>query len=229
MTLGVGCGSLTTVPASQGSSQPPWQLAEEEYPSQRLLRLKFDDGSGGGSFRLALRLAAPDRYQARAVDLFGRPLWSAEVEPAAGTVVDHRQRRWCAIAGRAEGLRLPLAPFPMTALPALLVGRLPAQGEVRRLAEEGRFEVTGVDGLRWTGRERSGELVSWTLWREGDRRLSWVRQGGEAILSDPAGGFQLRWRSGTRHELPLPLTAMRLPEGYEEVPCRLLLDRLSPI
>ncbi|MGH9361964.1 MAG: hypothetical protein ACRD2T_08600, partial [Thermoanaerobaculia bacterium] len=104
---------------------PPWEIPAAALGSQRLYRVSTSGAQGEGSFRLSLLLAAPERYQARAVDPVGRALWTLDVEGERGLFLDHRSRAYCVFAGRFDISGVPLAPFPLVSLPALLLERVP--------------------------------------------------------------------------------------------------------
>jgi hypothetical protein len=110
-------------PAPPASS--PWQVPAAAYGSQILYRVGVAGAEGEGSLKLTLRLASPERYQAQAVDPLGRAVWGLDVEGDRGLWLDHRGRRYCRLSGALDLAFLPLGPLSLSALPPLLLGRLP--------------------------------------------------------------------------------------------------------
>lgn len=248
MALAAVSGCATTRPGREAAAGLPWEVPFSAFPTQRLYRVSYDGPEGGGSFKLTLRLAAPARYQVMAADPLGRPLWSLDAgvdgagEPAAsssgwemdvagGLWLDHRNRLLCHLRGRLEIAHL--TPFPVAALPALLLGRLPAapaSGEVApgvaaALAAgepplPGSLSYADADGRRWTATLAGGRPRAWSMREpgEGMAAVTWSGAGGEAVLSDRGRGVQVRWREvvaeplGTLHPLPAPA-------DYVEVDC----------
>jgi hypothetical protein len=206
---GGGAGS-----ASDGAE--PWQIPRSAYGLQRLYRVSFTSPEGEGSFRLTLRLTGPDRYQASAVDPVGRTLWSLDVAGDRGLFLDHRNRLFCRFEGGFDISGVPLSPFPLLSLPALLLGRVPAEpaSDVRRDGERVSFEDDRE--RRWDATVRAGALSGWILRDEQGPAAYLTRQDGWAILSDRRQGVQVRWREILREELrgePEPLAE---PAGYRE-------------
>jgi hypothetical protein len=197
----------------------PWLLPAGELGTQRLLRVGYDGPEGEGSFKLTLRLAADGRYQARAADPFGRALWSLDAAPDGGLWIDHRAEVACRLGGRFDLAAARLIPFPLAALPALLLGRLPEppHGVVERSGD--RLEFDDAEGRRWTARVAGGAPVAWTLWLDGEPAVWWHGSDGEAHLSDRLRRTQLRWRQVVREELAGALEPVAVPAGYEEVAC----------
>lgn len=222
-----GCASpaprAVVPPAAAAAVPAPWTVPAERYGTQSLYRVRFAGPDGDGSLRLTLRLAAAGRYQARAADAFGRPVWGLDVDPAGGLWVDHRRELVCRPLGRLDLAGVPLAPFPLAALPPLLLGRLPAPpadpAAVATAAD--RVEFRDAEGRRWSADLEAGEPRAWTLWGKAGRpRVSWQRAGEEAVLSDLESGVQLRWRETVREPLAAALEPLAAPPGYRLLPCR---------
>ena len=212
-----------------GAFAAAWTVQPADLATQRLFRVTYDGADGGGSFRLTLLLATPRRYQVRAVDPFGRALWTLDVDGDSGLWLDHRNRLTCTLAGRLDLAAARLAPFPLPALPALLLGRLPAPpaGEVDVEAAPGQGAEAGGtriafrddEGRRWSALLAAGLPTAWTLYDGGEAQVWWLLRDGEAFLSDAARGTQLRWRQTVREELPGDLAVPAVPEGYRAVDC----------
>jgi hypothetical protein len=207
----------------------PWEIPPELLASQRLYRVRYQGPEGEGGLRLTLWLATPERYRARAVDLLGRPLWSLAVDGDGGLWVDHRAEVFCRLRGRADLsdlAGLSLAPFPLAALPPLLLGRLPAPPApgTEPAPGGGTIEYRDAEGRRWTAALAGGAApTSWALWGEsggGGALLTWLAAAdGEAVLSDRAAGMQLRWRQVVAEALAGPPGAGEPPAGYREATC----------
>jgi hypothetical protein len=243
-----GCAGGGARPPA-GAADPavaPWQVPPAAVGTQRLYRMSYDGPQQGGSFRLSLRLASRQRYEVRAVDPAGRSLWTLAVSGEEGLWLDHRARAACRLAGNLDLAAAELTPFPLPAVPALLLGRLPAEpaGPVEEAAgageedDEGEGDVgeaavgVGGDGVvriayrdarerRWTATLEGGEPRSWSMSEvgAGSPSLWWLRRGGEAVLSDRIRGAQLRWRQTLAEPLGEGLAAPRVPADFSEVPC----------
>lgn len=234
--LTLGCASVTPAPPAAGEVggveasaveatgvEAAWSLPTAELGSQRLYRVSYDGPEENGSFRLTLLLETPERYQVRTVDPLGRALWTLDVAGEQGLWTDHRNRLFCRLDGAFDLAAARLAPFPLPALPALLLGRLPAPPATPVEGEgDGRISYRDAEGRRWSARLADGLPAAWTLYGEDGPSLLWSRQGDESYLSDRLRGSQLRWREVVREGLAEPLPA-RLPSarpaGYREADC----------
>jgi hypothetical protein len=175
--------------------------------------VRYEGERGRGSGRLALYLASPARFELAAADAFGTPLWSLRAADGEGLLVEPRQRRACRIEGGVDLPDLPLAPLVLSAVPALLLGRLPIDAEEGR-PSEAPGELRDARGRRFTYAVDSGRLSAWTLW-DGDRPALWWRGDGvEALLSVRTGGYQLRWREVAREPLTRQPAGTEPPAGY---------------
>jgi hypothetical protein len=169
---------------------------------------------------MTLRLAVPERYQVQAVDPVGRALWSLDVAEGRGVFVNHRSRTSCVFAGSFDLSEVPLGPFPLLTLPALLLGRVPST-PASEPKVEGR-QVTFRDGGERTWSvtlDSAGEVEGWTLAEGKEPTVWWIRQESWAILSDRARGVQLRWREVLAERLDRELAVLPVPPGYREEPC----------
>lgn len=224
-----------TSPLPDPGASPPWEIPPAAFATQRLFRVAYDGPEGEGGLRLTLRLAEPGRYQVETSDALGRPVWALEAARGGGRWIDHRQRRACRIGSRLEMEGLPLSPFPLLALPPLLLGRLPAApaGEAARRSlagTAGSFDFRDDEGRRWTGAVAAGAPVRWSLWEEevSAPRISWLERGGEAILSDRGRGVQVRWRQVVAEPLTLPLAELAMPDDYAVGQCAAAADLTAP-
>jgi hypothetical protein len=217
-----------------GPPLPPpadWEIPPEAFGSQRLYRVTFSGADGQGSLRLTLRLEAPQRYQVQAADPLGRAVWQLAVFDGKGLWLDHRRRVFCRFEDRFDLPFLRLGPLPLPALPALLLGRLPAAPAAASTSDaaeiqlgergDGGREESYRDGAGrlWTARLKSGRLESWNLEDGGVAALSWVRSGGGwMILSDRRKALQIRWKETLREALR-NLPPPSAPPDYGEQPC----------
>lgn len=222
-----GCatvGGRRPEPAPAGEIGRPWELPPRALGTQRLFRVSYDGPDGDGSFRLTLRLAAPDRYQVVAVDPLGRSLWTLDSAAEEGLWLDHRARAACRLSGSFDVVASRLTPFPLAALPALLLGRLPEPpaGEPPADAEE-RLDYRDASGRRWTATLDAGRVRSWSFAEPGDPTPSvfWSRaESGEAYLSDRIRGVQLRWRETVAEPMAgAGLEPLAVPASFVEVDC----------
>jgi hypothetical protein len=198
--------------------------------------VSYHGPEGEGSFRMTLRLAGLERYQVQAVDPVGRSLWSLDVTGERGLFLNHRSRTSCVFAGSFDLSGIPLGPFPLLTLPALLLGRVPAvpaasaagAAAVDR-AQGGNLTFDDAAGRSWAvSLAPDGAVQSWTLLEDGAPTVWWLRQDNAAILSDRARGVQLRWREVLSERLEKELAALEVPAGYREEPCRETADADSP-
>ncbi len=188
-----------------------WQIPAADLGSQRLFRLRYDGPEGEVGLRLTLWLAAPDRYRLSAADLFGRAVWSLSVEVDEGLWLDHRNSAYCRFAGTIELAAVPLSPFRFTALPALLLGRLP-EPPAEWLEPAG--EYLDDEGKRWTYQASNGRLLKWTVWQRGEPVAWWNGTGNEAILSQRGAGVQIRWREVVREPMARLPSPPPVPASY---------------
>jgi hypothetical protein len=202
-----------------GGLPEPWEIPASELHTQRLFRLRYGGPEGEGGLRLTLRIVAPARYRVSTVDLAGRALWSLSVEGEDGLWIDHRGERFCRFSGSLGLAALPLSPFPLPALPALLLGRAPAvpAGRVERTA--GRLEYQDSQGRRWRVETAGREVLEWTLWGEAGPAVWWRRQAGEAIVSERERAVQIRWREVLRESLLALPSPPEVPAAYAAASC----------
>jgi len=170
---------------------------------------------------MILRLAGPERYQLTAADALGRSLWAADYEATRFHFIDFRRALECH-SGKAFPLSdVPLRSLPITALPAVLLGRLPGQLVATGSRGETKSYVDS-EGRRWTVEEAAeGGVASWTLWL-GGKPVLWFRQlEQESVLSHPEGS-QFRWRQVVVEASETALETITPPPGVQNVDCELL-------
>jgi hypothetical protein len=182
--------------------------------------VSYSGPEGEGSFKVTLRLASPVRYQIQAVDPVGRSLWSLDVANDAGVSLNHRNRTYCIFEGRFDLDAAPLGPFPLLALPSLLLGRVPAEpaGPVEE-PRPGEVSFRDAEGRIWATIAKEGEVVSWTMAEASTPRVWWMRREGWAILSDRQRSMQVRWREVLREDLDREPQRLEAPSGYRQTAC----------
>ena len=234
----VGCNA--TLRPSSGSAVGPISaeggsagslllvLTDDDYPTQRLFRLRFDGPEGGGSGRLTMRLESPQRFEIAVADAFGRAIWTLGADESRGLLVDHRQRTVCPLDSGVALARFLPSPVPLRALPALLLGRLPVSGETTS-SEDGSFRLVDESEREWVVRKATdGTVAAWTLWIDGRPTAWWQRlETGEALLSERIEGVQLRWRQTVSEAMRDPLAALEPPADYQPADCSSLDLRMA--
>lgn len=221
LLLAAGCAGGALPRPAPVHDAAPWEIPESFLHTQRLYRVHYSGPEGEGSFRVTLRLAVPERYQLQAVDPVGRSLWSLDVDQNRGLFLNHRSRSSCIFEGSFALSGVSLGPFPLLALPTLLVGRLPAQPAAPPQMQGGQVSFRDGANRLWTAVVGSdGVLASWNMKEGAGPSLLWVRSEGWAILSDRERDVQVRWREVLGEKAEGELTALQVPAGYREGPCR---------
>jgi|HubBroStandDraft_3_1064219.scaffolds.fasta_scaffold03994_6 hypothetical protein len=218
------------VPAQPAPESPPWQVPPQALATQRLFRMSYSGPEGEGSFRVTLRLATGSRFQIQAVDPLGRSLWTLDADGGRDLWLDHRNRVYCRPAGRMDLPGLPLGSFALAELPALLLGRLPAEpppdAPPKRQGDQLTFE--DLQGRRWTATLADGTVRAWTLWEGGEPAAWWAGRdgGGGGVLSVRAArgaaggagsGVQVRWREVLAEKLTQEPAPLAPPKGFREL------------
>lgn len=239
LVAAAGCATVRTPPpapspeatgarAPAAPAPPAWEIPVGAYGAQILYRVTVTGAEGEGSLKLTLRLAAPDHYQAQAVDPLGRAVWGLDVAGDHGLWLDHRGRTYCRLAGALDLAFLPLGPLSLAALPPLLLGRLPAPPADAANVSRGPVPAGAgavvayrdAAGRGWSAVLQGGQVVSWGLWQEpaAGPILSWMSSGGWSTLSDRRKGVQVRWRETVREPLGA-LAPMSPRPDYRQVSC----------
>ncbi|HEV8631579.1 MAG TPA: hypothetical protein VGV61_14775 [Thermoanaerobaculia bacterium] len=201
-------------PAAPLAGTAPWELPAGVVPSQRLFQGAYEGPEGGGSFRATLRLAALDRFRLDASDRLGRLLWTIAVDGSRTWWIDHRAGVWCPDLSQLALPGLGAGPVPATALPAILLGAVPAK-PTGPPGPKGDLELRDDAGRRWTAVVDGGRLSTWTIW-EGDQPLWWWRRQGRGGILSQRQGRQLRWQEVVGEPLPGELGPPAIPTGYVE-------------
>jgi hypothetical protein len=210
-----GCAARPTPVGIPPPAVPAWELPAALSGRQTLFRAQYRGPRGDGSFRLVLRLADPSRYELAASDILGRQLWTLSVAGGEALFLDHRAARACRLSGDVRLPDLGLPPLALNAVPALLLGRLPAAPADPPAAGSYRDAA----GRRWSFALRGGEPASWTLWDDEGPALFWSRQASGGVLSARREGAQLRWQASQSEPLAAPPAPPRVPPGFAEGGC----------
>lgn len=196
----------------------PWRIPAAELSTQRLFRVRYDDGHGIVGLRLALRLGEADDYRVEVADALGRTVLSIAAADGELLMVDRRHSRFCRSTNGLELPAMPLGRLPAAALPRVLLGRLPlsAADGARRSGE--RLQFHDDAGRRWTAVLSGGRVTSWTLWHAGRAVAWWTGSEAGGVLSQREGR-QLTWRQIVREALPAPPPPLVVPTGFRRASC----------
>jgi hypothetical protein len=206
----------------------PWQLPPQALATQRLFRMSYSGPEGEGSFRVTLRLATGARFQIQAVDPAGRSLWTLDANGDQDLWLDHRNRVFCHPTGRIDLPGLPFGSFPVAELPALLLGRLPADPPAAALPVRQGDQLTVEDsqGRRWTATVAGGAVRSWTLWDGNEPAAWWAERERGGVLSvraargagaAPSSSVQVSWKEVLSERLAQPPAPLVPPKGFREL------------
>jgi len=213
-----GCAARPVPVAMPRPGVAAWELPAALSQRQTLFRAQYRGPRGDGSFRLVLRLANPSRYELAASDLLGRQLWTLSVAGDDALFLDHRAARACRLGGEVRLPDLGLPPLALNAVPALLLGRLPAP-PAPPVAPAGAGDYRDAAGRRWSFTLRGGEPASWTLWDDDGPALFWSRQASGGVLSARREGAQLRWQTSQSEPLAAPPAPPSVPPSFAEGSC----------
>lgn len=218
-----GCaGAVRPHLPAEGPAVAPWDLPANQWGRQSLFRLHVEGPEGEATLRLLLRLSTPTRFQLVISDRLGRAVYGLETADGVGRLIDHQHQRVCPLGASFELEGVPLDPVPLDALPALLLGRVPAHpaAVVAELPLDGEAVFEDARGRRWSVTLEGGEPVAWSLSELSQPALWWRRAGRQSLLSDRVRGVQLSWEATLREPLPAagpaPLVA---PADYATSPC----------
>lgn len=193
-------------------------VGAEDFPSQRVFRVRYQGGGEQGSFRVILRFESPTRYRLSALNPVGRPLWEVDYAEPRTAIFDHRNRVTCVAEGPVAVEAASLSVVPVDDLPAVLLGRLPASlREGGTLA--GRHRWVDGRGRRWSVETAAGRVEAWTLWQD-DRPLAWYRRLDDGGMLSHRLGEQFRWQQTVSEPLPTPLPHLEVPPAWQRRPCR---------
>ncbi|HXT22611.1 MAG TPA: hypothetical protein VN923_17805 [Thermoanaerobaculia bacterium] len=217
--------STPAATAAAATGGAPWDLPAGAVPSQRLYQGSYEGPEGGGSFRATLRLLASDRFRLDASDRLGRLLWTLGVDGGTAWWIDHRAGAWCPDLSRLALPGLGRGPVPPAAVPAMLLGALPAR-PASPLADapqsDGELEIRDAAGRRWQATLAGGRVTTWTVAEDAQPVWWWRRQGRGGVLSQRQGR-QLRWQEVVVEPLRGELPPRSVPAGYREA-----CDELPP-
>lgn len=172
-----------------------------------------------------LRLADARRYRLTIADRLGRPLYTVDAGAGGGFLLDHREHRVCPLSPDVRLEELPIDPLPLSALPAVLLGRLPAAPRGGRAALQGEeLSFRDAAGRRWTATlgpaaAEGGTPLRWTLWNGGEPAVWWRLLDDRSMLSDRRRGLQMTWREVGREPLAADLGAPAAPDDYAPGVC----------
>ncbi len=175
-----------------------------------------------------LRLADAGRYRLTIADRLGRPLYTVDAGAGGGFLLDHREQRVCPLSPDVRLEELPIDPLPLSALPAVLLGRLPAAPHGARPAARGtELAYRDAAGRRWTATlgpaaasgGGGGAPLRWTLWDGGEPAVWWRLLDDRSMLSDRRRGLQMTWREVGREPLAAVLGAPAAPDDYAPGVC----------
>lgn len=202
-------------------------LPAAELDSQTLFRAQYLSTGDEGSFRLTLWLSTPERFRLQAVDPIGRSVWTLDAGEEGVLWLDHRERVACRYGDSIELPGLSLGAFPIDALPALLLGRVPVEPAASPLAtrrgDAVHLELLDAAGRRWTATYRRDQLLRWALWPgaagAGEPLAQLRRDGGWWVLSDRRRDLEVRWQRVVREPLRQPPAPLEVPVDYARRAC----------
>ena len=163
---GLSGPQLSTAPVAGGvvaESHPlSVGLLPEDYPNQRILRVRYQGEQDGGSFRAILWVVGPEQFKLRAVDPLGRALWGLALQGESVHLVNYRDKTECRASGSVVISSVVLENLPIGELPVVLSGRLPASLRLAQTTADGR--LVDESGQKWSVVQDGSEILKWTLW-----------------------------------------------------------------
>ena len=218
--LAIGCASRPTLIAvSAGASPELSGLQPSDYPTQRLLRIRYQGQDGELRFRTILRLSDPEHFQMSAVDILGRALWGLEYVHPEVHFINYREKLDCRTVDPIVISEMALELLPVAELPAVLVGRLPTPLIAARQGFDER--LTDALGRRWSVSRDGGLLTGWTLWGD-EGPLLWFRRLEAGGILSHREGSQFRWRETLAEPMERALPPLERPEEIRAVACEAL-------
>lgn len=194
----------------------PFEQADgaERLPTQRLFRAEVEARGEEATLRLTLRLWSEHRFELAASDIAGRVLWRLAVDGDRGRLDGGARDRRCRF-DPSSPIDLPRLQLPVEAeaLPAILLGRLPAS--VVPADDPEAVRIRDRRGRDWRIERAAGELVAWQLSELGGApALTWRREheaGGDRLRLDCVEReLVVTWRERARSELTAPAPALEL-------------------
>ena len=194
-------------------------MAPDSYPSQRLYRVKYQGPEGEAGFKLVLYLEGEASYRMLATDL-GRKLWSLSISGREEALwLDHRRKEYCRSNAASELRFVPLGDLPLSSLPKLLLGLLPAEPAAGLNRSAGRVSFLDARGQLWNGGISGDQLQWWSLIEAGEPIVWWRREEGGGVFTDRDGEQQIRWSEVVRERLESPLARLEIPARYRPGDC----------
>ena len=191
-------------------------LRADDSPTQRIVRLHYDGPDGDGTLKLVLRIQSADDFQLEASDRLGRRWWNLRFNGEEALVLWVRDRIFCRYGAEIEIEALPLGPVAVSALPALLLDRLPVPADTAvDWKDEEDAELRDGRNRLFKVQAVEGELRNWSLWQDGSPFAWWTTDGKLSYLSAPRRQLQLRWQqTSSTSPLTTELADLSVPEGY---------------
>ncbi len=216
--LAIACRSSTPSAGSLGRA-----VAEaDRLPTQRLFRAEVSARGEAATLRLTLRLWSERRFELMASDVVGRALWRLAVDGDRGRLDGGARQSRCQF-DPASPIDLPQLRLPIEAeaLPAILLGQLPAS--VSPGSDPDTTSVRDRRGRDWQIERSAGELVGWRLAPSpGSPELIWSRwpeAGGDRLRLDCAErALVVTWRERARSTLEAPASTLALEPSLPD--CR---------
>lgn len=231
LPLMMGCASLGVGVQPEGvQGEDPWALPEGAYPTQRHYRVEYEGPQGELGFKLTLYLLDTRQYRMQAALGLGRKLWDLSIDANGWALwVDHRNREYCQTREASRLEVVPIAHLPLSALPKLLLGRLPAVPAAELARLDGGISYRDARGQLWSARFAASEtaaegydyqrLIWWSLVEGGEPVVWWRSLESGGMFTDRDGRQQVRWLEVVREPLAEPLRPVTVPAGYREGEC----------
>lgn len=232
LPLVVGCASFggRVVEPEGIEGEDPWVLPAGAFPTQRHYRVEYDGPQGDLGFKLTLYLIDARQYRMQAALGLGRKFWDLSIDANGWALwVDHRNQEYCQ-AREASSLEVvPIAHLPLSALPKLLLGRLPAVPAAELARLDGGISYRDAHGQLWSARFAASPTTAgsydfqrlewWSLAENGEPVVWWRSREGGGGFTDRRGQQQVRWVEVVREPLTEPPRPLTVPAGYREGDC----------